>query len=538
MSERCDVAVVGSGFAGSILARVLARLGHRVVLIERGRHPRFALGESTTPLANLALERLARRYDLPDLHALAAYGRWLRAFPELRRGLKRGFTFYAQREGAPYANGPDNDARLLVAASPRDEVADSHWLRADVDAFLARRAAAEGVALWEETELDGVEIGSAGKALSGHGARLAGHRDGRRFALAARFVADASGPGGFLARHLPVASAARLLHTDSRLVGGHFAGVRDFAAVAVEQGAAMAAGPYPDDRAAVHHLFAGGWMYVLPFDHGVASAGFLLRNDVPSPLPPDLPPERQWRLLLDRFPAIAAQFADARPVRPLVAAPRVQHRLARAAGAGWALLPHAFAFLDPLFSTGIAWSLLGVERLARLCEEGGGVPSAAGLRRYARLLAAEAGHTDRLTRAAYLAAGDFARFVPVALLYFAAASSAELRQRLLPEEETGRPAAWEGFLGADDPRLVALVRGTLRRAAGPADLAAWLLPRLAPYDLVGLDDPSRHNLHPVDLAPLRERADRLGLTPAELASRLHRLRDLSDSHSSMYPRHP
>ena len=84
----CDVAVVGSGFAGSILARVLARLGRRVVLVERGRHPRFALGESTTPLANIALERLARRYDLPDLHALAAYGRWLRAYPELRRGLK------------------------------------------------------------------------------------------------------------------------------------------------------------------------------------------------------------------------------------------------------------------------------------------------------------------------------------------------------------------------------------------------------------------------------------------------------------------
>ncbi len=531
MSERCDVAVVGSGFAGSILARVLARLGHRVVLLERGRHPRFALGESTTPLANLALERIARRYDLPDLHALAAYGRWLRAFPELRRGLKRGFTFYAQREGAPYSNGPDNDARLLVAASPRDEVADSHWLRADVDAFLARRAAAEGVALWEETELDGVEIGRAGAALSGH-------RDGSRFELAARFVADASGPGGFLARHLPIASAAHLLQTDSRLVGGHFAGVRDFAAVAVEQGADLPAGPYPDDRAAVHHLFAGGWMYVLPFDHGVASAGFLLRNDVPSWPPPDLPPERQWRLLLDRFPAIAAQLADAQPVLPLVAAPRVQHRLARAAGPGWALLPHAFAFLDPLFSTGIAWALLGVERLARLCEEGGGVPSAAGLRRYARLLAAEAGHTDRLTRAAYLAAGDFARFVPVALLYFAAASSAELRQRLLPEEETGRPVAWEGFLGADDPRLTALVRGTLRRAAGPAQLAAWLLPRLAPYDLVGLDDPARRNLHPVDLAALRERSSRLGLTPAELGARLHRLRDLSDSHSSMYPPHP
>jgi len=35
-----------------------------------------------------------------------------------------------------------------------------------------------------------------------------------------------------------------------------------------------------------------------------------------------------------------------------------------AAGDRWLLLPHAFAFVDPMFSTGIAWSLAGVE-LAR-----------------------------------------------------------------------------------------------------------------------------------------------------------------------------
>ncbi|HZF13760.1 MAG TPA: FAD-dependent oxidoreductase [Thermoanaerobaculia bacterium] len=115
---RRRIAIVGSGFAGSILARVLARQGHEVTLLDRGRHPRFALGESSTPLAALSLERLAARYDLPDLSDLAAYGRWRRRLPELRRGLKRGFTFYAHRPGGPYTNGPNNDHRLLVAAAP------------------------------------------------------------------------------------------------------------------------------------------------------------------------------------------------------------------------------------------------------------------------------------------------------------------------------------------------------------------------------------------------------------------------------------
>ena len=105
------VAVVGSGFAGSLLARVLAVQGHDVVLLERGTHPRFAIGESSTPLANLSLERLARRYGLADCYDLAAHGRWVARFPELRRELKRGFTFYRHHAGRPFASdGAESDA--------------------------------------------------------------------------------------------------------------------------------------------------------------------------------------------------------------------------------------------------------------------------------------------------------------------------------------------------------------------------------------------------------------------------------------------
>ena len=88
--ERCDVAIVGSGFSGSLMARVLAVLGYDVMLLERGTHPRFAIGESTTPLANLSLERLGQRYGLADCYHLAAHGRWLEHYPDIRRGLKRG----------------------------------------------------------------------------------------------------------------------------------------------------------------------------------------------------------------------------------------------------------------------------------------------------------------------------------------------------------------------------------------------------------------------------------------------------------------
>jgi len=92
MTIDCEVVIVGSGFAGSLLARVLAVQGYDVMLLERGTHPRFAIGESTTPLANLSLERLATRYGLRDCYRLAAHGRWMAHYPELRRGLKRGFV--------------------------------------------------------------------------------------------------------------------------------------------------------------------------------------------------------------------------------------------------------------------------------------------------------------------------------------------------------------------------------------------------------------------------------------------------------------
>jgi len=66
-----DVAVIGSGFSGSLAALALRQRGQRVALLERARHPRFAIGESTTPLTNLLLEEFADRYDLPQIRAFS-----------------------------------------------------------------------------------------------------------------------------------------------------------------------------------------------------------------------------------------------------------------------------------------------------------------------------------------------------------------------------------------------------------------------------------------------------------------------------------
>ncbi|MEP7001128.1 MAG: FAD-dependent oxidoreductase, partial [bacterium] len=300
MKASCEVVIVGSGFAGSLLARVLAVLGYDVALLERGTHPRFAIGESSTPLANLSLERLGIRYGLADCYRLATHGRWLAHFPELQRGLKRGFTYYRHHPGEAFANRGLESERLLVAASPTDAVADSHWLRADIDHHFVREAVAAGV-----DYRDRVDVTTADFALNS--VQLGGTHDGTPFELRAHFVIDASGPGGFLARQLAIPSGLERTETRSAMLFSHFSGVRLMQDVVP----GLPVGPYPDDWAAVHHVIDEGWMYSLRFDDGVTSAGFLLagqgdqRHDVDA--------AGLWRTLLDRYPTLAAAFRDATP---------------------------------------------------------------------------------------------------------------------------------------------------------------------------------------------------------------------------------
>ncbi len=520
MHKTFDVVVVGSGFAGTILARALNRRGSRVLLLERRQHPRFALGESTTPLANFALERLAKRYDLPDLFHLSSHGRWLQHLPSLRRGLKRGFTFFRHEPGKAFTCSPTNNSRLMVAASPDEEIADTHWLRQDVDHHLVRCAIAEGVHYLDRAELTQADFND-------HGASLEIETQAERLRVNTGYLVDGSGPDGFLARSLGI---ERRIHLpiDSGLLFAHFDGIRPWDDIV-----RLTPGPYPHEHAAVHHLLAEGWMYVLPFDHGTVSAGIVLRRDKVSErstvsqtdvlLQND--PATVWQDLLSRYPSLEAQFANAKTsgIRYL---PRIQHRLERAAGSRWFLLPHTYAFYDPMFSTGMAWSLLAVERLATLLTGEYGDPT-----QYDQLLMAEADQIERLIEAAYLAMQNFESFTAVSLLYFATVSFVEVQQRLdLTPAPERRPTAWASFLGADDSERIALfeaARERLRTKAAGADARTfqrWIVEQIAPFNIAGLGDPSRANLYPVDLDVLVECASRLGLSRNELRSSLPQLR--------------
>lgn len=494
------IAVVGSGFAGSLLARVFAVQGHDVVLLERGTHPRFAIGESSTPLANLTLERLARRYGLDDCYHLAAHGRWVARFPELGRGLKRGFTFYRHHPGRPFFVDGHQTERLLVAASPNDHSADNHWVRADVDHHFVRAAVAAGVEYRDRTDVTDHLIQS----------------------LRVDFVVDASGPGGFMARRLCIPSGLHRTHTNAGLLFSHFDGMRLFSEVVP----GLRPGPYPDDWAAVHHIIDEGWMYSLRFDHGVTSAGFVLSARGQRTLPVRQSPEERWHYLLARYPTIGALFGNARPLLPIAFRERIQHRLTRAAGPGWVLLPHAYGFVDPLFSTGIAWSLKAIERLALWFERG--KPRAENLARYDAWLSAEADQIDLLVAGAYRAMAHFDVFTAQAMIYFAAVSFAEASQRL--GQQDSEATAETGFLGVGDRQLGPLPRaafrrlGRIRTRAERRAFIQWVRRAIAPRNVCGFGDPDYRNLYPVDLEQLVRRHAVLGMTRNAVISGLPALR--------------
>ena len=198
------------------------------------------------------------------------------------------------------------------------------------------------------------------------------------------------------------------------------------------------------------------------------------------------------------------------------------------------MTPQAYAFVDPLFSTGIAWGLRAVERLALMferAEEGGGIPMASDLARYDAQLAAEADQIDTLVAGAYEAMTHFDLFVAQAMIYFATVSFAEVKQRLIGGDEV----AWDGFLGVGDPLLEPLPSEALQRlrALRHSDkserqqFVQWVAESIAPRNIAGLADPERRNLYPLDLDVLVERHALLGLSREEIIAALPALRGLS-----------
>lgn len=512
-----DVCIIGSGFSGSLLAWLLAHRGLAVLLIDTDYHPRFAIGESSTPLADFLLEQLAEQHAVPELAQLSRWGTWQQNLPHLRAGKKRGFSYFSHSVGQAFDESPRHENSWLVAASVDDALSDTHWMRSDVDAWFCSRAVAAGVELHAGQRVSTLnfQLERATWSITMHSVE---EPAASSQTFTARMLVDASGGGGALGRLLNLARSDDLLHVRTGALYGHFRNVGSMRDWMDAHGLTTADDPFDPDDAAQHHLVENGWCWMLRFNEGTTSVGFASPTLSAPALADPTQRVHSWQRWLDKHPTLADLLSNAQCVAPerrgspaeaeqvghIAWLPRISRLWSQGASTEpsqgpWAMLPGAVGIVDPLHSTGIAHSLWGVKRLSELLlqhlsQDSRRVPaftSEAGqtaLRDYSAATVGEVLWIDRIVQAAYRSLHSFELFQAACGLYFVAAIHCERQMA------AGLPLS-EGFLLRNNRRLQDLAQKLLDAPGDtePTQLARWLREQLAPWDDIGLYDAGNRN---------------------------------------------
>ncbi|MFB9411555.1 NAD(P)/FAD-dependent oxidoreductase [Dactylosporangium matsuzakiense] len=346
MTTHVEVMVLGSGIGGSTVAAILARQGVSVGIVDAARHPRFALGESTIGETSFLLRLLAARWGVPELAQVSTSG-GIREHASRRCGIKTNFGFVYHREGVEH--DPYEVTQCSVSEGPFGP--ESHLMRADIDKYLFDAAVRYGAVARE-----GVRV----RAIDCSDALVRVELDSDEV-FTADYVVDATGRTSVLADRFGLRDEPCRLRTDSRTIFTHMRGVRPFDSVEESSGQ-----PNLWHEGTLHHLFDGGWLWVIPFDnHGgsesdLVSVGLSL-DTRRFPKAEGVTPEQEWARFLSRYPAIARQFGGAEPAFPWISTGRTQFSSRQTVGDRWVLMSHAAGAVDALFSRGMANTMAVIE---------------------------------------------------------------------------------------------------------------------------------------------------------------------------------
>lgn len=353
--ERYDVAILGAGIAGSMLATVLARNGVRTLLVDAGLHPRFAVGESTIPYTSALVRVISARYDVPEVAALATY-RDIRDKVSRNCGWKKNFGFVYHRPER--AQNPAEANQLVLPVALQTE---THLFRQDVDAYMYNVALKYGADARTGMKITDLDIdGGTGVVLHSE--------SGEEFH--AEYLVDASGFRSPLADRLSLREEPTRARTHSRSLFTHMTGVKPYDET---PSGGLHGQPSRWHDGTLHHVFDGGWLWVIPFDNSkdslnpLCSVGLTLDPRVhPAG---EASPQEEFDAFLRRFPDVARQFENAKVARPWVATGRLQYSSKQVVGDRFCLTSHAAGFIDPLYSRGLTNSFEVVNALAwRLIE--------------------------------------------------------------------------------------------------------------------------------------------------------------------------
>jgi flavin-dependent dehydrogenase len=303
---QCDVLVIGGGPAGSTAAALLAELGHRVVLLEKSRHPRFHIGESLLP-ANLPL---FRRLGVDEQ---------IRAIGMKKPGAEFVSPWHPDKQVFNFSDAWDKS--MPYAYQVR---------RSEFDEILFRKAAKNGAAAIEDCRVRDVDFDDDGASVH------ARHGDGRTQSWRTRFVLDASGRDTLLGNRFK----AKLRNPDhnSAALYAHFSGAQR--------------NPGEAEGNISVYWFEHGWLWFIPLLDGVTSVGavswpyYMNTRGKRSP--------RQFFLdTIALSPPLHERLAKAHLVSGVEATGNFSYTCDRTHGPGYLLLGDAYTFIDPVFSSGV-----------------------------------------------------------------------------------------------------------------------------------------------------------------------------------------
>jgi flavin-dependent dehydrogenase len=307
LQQECDVVVIGGGPAGSTTAALLADRGHRVVLVEKDSHPRFHIGESLLP-ANMPLfDRLG-------------VGEQVRAIGMEKYGATFVSPWHDRISGFQFAEAMDPSMPMAYQVR-----------RSEFDEILFRRAQGVVAEARENCRVRDVELGDRKMPPK----VTAVDADGTVREWRPKFVIDATGRDTLLGNRLKT-KRKNPAH-NSAAIFGHFRDARRDCG--------------KEEGNIIIYWFDHGWFWFIPLKDGVTSVGAVVW---PYYMKTRKTTVREFFMeTIAMCPRLAERLAEAELVEEPTATGNYSYQCDECQGQNYLLVGDAYAFIDPVFSSGV-----------------------------------------------------------------------------------------------------------------------------------------------------------------------------------------